>query len=786
MRPPRTFRTPIPIFVPALSVALVLSVLFLVGLKEQDALIEDRVEQVIRQHEIIAQIVADNMDQSLRLTEESVSRFAWTLSQELTRELAPATIEQRFDATTEALPDGTVRSRRASYRADSEAGIWIPDYTPVDLRTQQLFVSLKRATDLFGRGSQSQTFANAWVLPMTGGIVIYWPDEPDFVFDAAPDMDYRNTDWVQLANPARSPDRKARWTNINFDPVPQIWMMSAVAPVFWNDQWIGSAGHDLPLDNLLQRTQLLRQSTDSYFALVTGDGRVVASARYAESIKQSAGTLTLEDLLDDNLVKAVEQARPTLAQQPFQRIRVNQHEIFVAHIPQQDWLLLNAIPRAPIASHVQDSFTNLRNIALLALVAELIIATLILAWSHHRSRRQYNHLAEMQQQLARSEYHYRTLVDNIPGIVYRCRNDKDWTMLFVSSTIEKFSGYPADDFINSKTRSFASIMHEEDRPQAEALVARSLEQDRPFVLEYRIVSKSGKVRWMLEHGRRAASTNSECEELEGVILDISALKQAEAKLRDLNDSLEHQVEDRTVELRSAIRDLETFNYAVSHDLKAPVRQVAGFLEAIADELPGNASTEIRDMIRRCQNALQRMKEMIASLHAYSELNREALTIMQVNVNDLLSYIIEQLPEPTRQRVSITVPPIDNVQADRTMLRIVLHHLIENAIKFSSQAEKPAITFMDHSTSAEWMLEISDNGVGFNPDYTDNMFQLFQRLHSQDAFPGYGVGLALARKIMALHGGRIWAESEPGKGASLFIAIPVKATAGGTRKFRVEL
>src|SRR5690606_9895860 len=153
-------------------------------------------------------------------------------------------------------------------------------------------------------------------------------------------------------------------------------------------------------------------------------------------------------------------------------------------------------------------------------------------------------------------------------------------------------------------------------------------------------------------------------------------------------------------------------------------------------------------------------------------------------NDLLGYIIEQLPEIVRERVRIEIPPIDDVVADRIMLRVVLQHLLDNAVKFSAPVEKPAIRFVDHSTSAEWMLEIHDNGVGFNPEYGDNLFQLFQRLHSRDAFPGYGVGLALARKIMTLHGGRIWAESEPGKGASFFISIPVKATQWRRQIFNV--
>lgn len=528
------------------------------------------------------------------------------------------------------------------------------------------------------------------------------------------------------------------------------------------------AVQDLPLDQLLHPTQRLHQVSGSYFVLVAADQRVVASDRHADALLHGDDAV-LPQLQDDLLAQALASA----SGEDFQRLHLDGHAIFIARIKSRDWRLLNVVPLQPIAQQVNASFATIRNITLTALVAELLIAIVILAWSHYRARRQYNHLAAMQEQLIRSEHHFRTLVNNIPGIVYRCRNDSDWSMLYVSDTVERFTGYPAADFIGERCRSITTSIHPDDRRDVEAAVESSLELNRPFVLEYRIVHKSGDVHWMLEHGCHARHDFNPNGELEGVILDITALKQAEASLRELNDSLEQQVEVRTAELRNAIRDLETFNYAVSHDLKAPVRQVTGFLEAIADELPNGSSDELRDMIRRSHNALLRMKEMIASLHTFSQLKKESLTLEPVNVNNLLNGVIRHFPEPTHQRIKWVTPALNSVVADHALLRIVLQHLLDNAIKFSAHAERPQIRVADHSTSAEWILEVHDNGVGFNPDYRDRMFQMFQRLHTQEAFPGFGVGLALAQKILSLHGGRIWADSEPGKGASFFIAIPLK-------------
>lgn len=785
MPPEYQFRAPVPFFVPAISVAVILTVLFLVGLSEQENLVDSRVEQVLRQHESYAHLVADDMERSLLDAEKSAVRYADLLTQALTQTPPDPPAAHDFANQLETGKDGALRNKRAAFNSHEQAGIWIPATLKTDPAVLQLFRVMAPVTQIYGQGARSAPFVNTWVLPKQGGELIYWPDDPDFVFKASSNVDFSNTPWVQLSDPRTNPHKQPRWTHLSFDPVAGLWMTSVVAPVFRGDEWVASAGHDLPLDSLLQQAHLLGQSPESFFVLATADGHIVASDRFADAIKSGNGELTLAQLQDEVLDKARLLSASRLHDNPFQRLRVAGNEVFVTRIQPQDWVLTNVIPLQPITAGIEASFNRLRNIALAVLVAELVIATLLLALSHFRAQRQYNKLAAVQDQLIRSERYHRTLVDNIPGIVYRCHKNADWSMLFISPVVEQFTGYPAADFIENRKLHFASVIHPDDRQNTETIVENAMARDKPYVLEYRILHKSGTVRWVLEHGR-AVERNPEDEvELEGVILDITALKQAEQELRKLNDSLEEQVDARTVELRNAVRDLETFNYAVSHDLKAPVRQVTGFLDAIADDLPADTGSDIRDLIRRSQNALTRMKEMIASLHAYSLLKRESVSLAPVNINDLLTYIVEKLPKSVRERIKLDIPPIDNVQADRTLMRIVLHHLLDNAIKFTAHVEHPQITLVDHSTSVEWMLEVRDNGAGFNPEYHDAMFQMFQRLHSQDAFPGFGVGLALVHKILSLHGGKVWAESGPEKGASFFISIPVKAIRHGPKAVSVS-
>lgn len=765
------YRAPVPLFLPAVTALLVLLVLFIFGVREQRQLAEASTEQIISQRENIAHIVAEAMEADLQAAEASARRFARDLAVNLEAPLPTAA--SQFEHWLQALPDGSIRSRRDRFDPATDAGIWIPNYLQPDAQLREFFVRAKMLTELYGRGAHGQVFADTWILPAASGIIIFWPEEPEFVFQATADYDYRNTEWLTAANPVNNPHRHAYWTKLAFDPVPKVWMLSAVAPLYWRGEWFGSVGHDLPLARLLAKTNLLRQQPGSAFVLVTADNIVAASDIHAEAIQASNGELKADALPNPLWQQAIAAARADGSKQQHLRVDLPGHVAFVSRIRAQDWLLVNLLPLAPITERIESSFGNLRNIAVGTLLLELLIATAILAWSHHRSRQYFSHLAAVQQQLLYSEAHYRTLVANIPGMVYRCANDADWTMAFVSPAAFELTGYPAEEFVNNGVRSYASIIHPDDVQAVSDAVQRALAQRRPFVIEYRIRCRDGRERWVLEHGR-AVYVDSEAQALEGVILDVTPLKQAEKALRELNASLEQKVEQRTGELRTAIKELETFNYAVSHDLRAPLRHVTSYLALLAEELAGSGDETVQDLLQRCQRALQRMHEMISGMLSLAQLGREALVLTRVDLTAMVQELLQELPAAQRDAVRFDIGPLPVLQADRVLLRQVLHNLLDNAIKYSSSQSAPMVSIHDctpGSAASEYIIEVRDNGVGFDASYSDKLFLLFHRLHSPSEFPGSGVGLALSAKILQLHGGRIWAQSEQGKGASFFIALP---------------
>jgi PAS domain S-box-containing protein len=261
--------------------------------------------------------------------------------------------------------------------------------------------------------------------------------------------------------------------------------------------------------------------------------------------------------------------------------------------------------------------------------------------------------------------------------------------------------------------------------------------------------------------------------------DITAKKAAERELstrtdeiRALNSSLELQVRERTAYLERANRNLETFTRSVAHDLRAPLRAMSGFAEALVEDYGDRLPGEGRDYAERIQAASQRMGALLDDLLHLSRLSRAELHLEPVDLSAEATTIAGELrAEQPGRRVSITIQPGVLVIADRNLIRTVLQNLIENAWKFTARREEGSIEFGTvPGEDAEVCCFVRDNGAGFDPAYAGKLFQTFQRLHSEAEFPGNGIGLASVRQIVERHGGRAWAEGTVGGGATFYFTL----------------
>jgi PAS domain S-box-containing protein len=258
-----------------------------------------------------------------------------------------------------------------------------------------------------------------------------------------------------------------------------------------------------------------------------------------------------------------------------------------------------------------------------------------------------------------------------------------------------------------------------------------------------------------------------------VIRDVTAQKAAVAEIGRLNAELEQRVRDRTAELETANNELESFSYSVSHDLRAPLRHIGGFVGMLQARADASLDAESRELLKGIANAADRMSRLIEALLTFSRTGRTDLKRQRVALDDLVLAVKGEVQAETgRRRIDWRIEPLPAVEGDPELLRQVLVNLLANAVKYTRPRALPRIEVGSRRENGSVICHVRDNGVGFDPRYIDKLFSVFQRLHPASEFEGTGIGLATVRLIIQRHGGRVWAEGAPDRGATFYFTLPV--------------
>ena len=259
---------------------------------------------------------------------------------------------------------------------------------------------------------------------------------------------------------------------------------------------------------------------------------------------------------------------------------------------------------------------------------------------------------------------------------------------------------------------------------------------------------------------------------------IADLHGAEARIRRMADGLERRVKARTAQLVAANSELEAFSYSVSHDLRAPLRSIDGFSQVLLEDYGGRLDETGRQHLQRIRKGAGRMGQLIDDLLHLSRIGREKLNLETVDLSGLSGKVLGELTQAEPQRrVEVVVQPALRLQADRRLAEVMLENLLRNAWKFTQKQPDPRIVIGEKLLpGGEKAIFVQDNGDGFDMAQADKLFKPFQRLHSASDYEGTGIGLAIVRRIIQHHGGRVWAQAEPGRGATFFFTIPEQTEA----------
>ncbi len=373
-----------------------------------------------------------------------------------------------------------------------------------------------------------------------------------------------------------------------------------------------------------------------------------------------------------------------------------------------------------------------------------------------------------EEEIRNNEKRFKELIESLPQLFWTTRVDGPCD--YLSKQWIEYTGVPESEQLGY---GWLEQLHPEDRERTVSDWMEKVKTGDSFDIEFRIRRNDGIYHWFKTRAVPMRDINGNITKWFGSNTDFDDTKRAEYEIIKLNETLEHRILIRTEQLETANKELEAFSYSVSHDLRAPLRGINGFVQILMDDYGSRLDDEAKRICTVIMENSHKMGHLIDDLLAFSRLGRTEMQLSVVDMKTMVNSMYYELTDAiSRKRIDLRIDDISSLNGDPTLLRQVWANLLSNAIKYSSKKEKAEISVSCKKEKNQCVYCIRDNGVGFDMKYADKLFGVFQRLHSTKEFEGTGVGLAIVQRIIRRHGGDVRAEGEIDKGAAFYFSLPI--------------
>jgi PAS domain S-box-containing protein len=386
-------------------------------------------------------------------------------------------------------------------------------------------------------------------------------------------------------------------------------------------------------------------------------------------------------------------------------------------------------------------------------------------------KRKNEQLQELAEKLRESEDHYRMLTDTLPLMMFSL--DSEGKFIYTNKWLSEYLGYNLEE-LNNPNR--PNVIHSDDIPSTEDI--RSLIKKGELIkTEWRVKEKrSGEYFWHLVSIIPQKNDSENKGAWFGFLVDIHAQKMYEQTLKDNRElkEVQAQLKNNIQELNRSNMELQQFAYVASHDLQEPLRKIIFYSDYIKNKCAAVVDDRSKEYLNSMLEASHRMRNLISDLLSFSQVDKQTLNIIEVDLNILMRQALSDYEikiAEKKARINLGEMPI--IEGDPIMLTRLFENILSNALKYTSEGTVPLVEISSAIKDDFVEIRFSDNGIGFDEQFLSKIFTLFQRLHRREEYTGTGLGLAICRKIVDMHGGTITARSKPGEGSSFYICLPLK-------------